>query len=288
MASSGQRTVLTKQVDKITSHSVAGSDPAVTLSTISDTRLGYLYDHYKNSIARLTELVHRRNLAFSIFFLLQFGIFIFAINSELVFNLINGVLSKTYNITLSGNAALVQSGMWLAALFYVVQFVQLSRDVARRHNYLQALEGYLTGYLGALSGLKQQQDTIDKYQCVPTPEGAQQLEQFSNLEGLGTLGYVHQQDLSPTTSNSRTDPRACSFLNSVLQLFYTKISLLLPMLFILYLVVRELFDVVWWSLFVLIDLASGWFIEVVLVSYFLDLNSAVKERLLQLYAKLRA
>ncbi len=58
----------------------------------------------------------------------------------------------------------------------------------------------------------------------------------------------------------------------MLEVFHTKVSLILPMFLDLFLVVREVRGTVWWSLFTVLDLASSVFIQIVLGSYFLSLN----------------
>lgn len=199
----------------------------VTGGQVGSTKLGILYDHYRNSVSRLNSLVTSSNRAIAIFFAMQFGIFIFALNSELVFNLVNGVLSKVYNITLERNTALAQTSMWIVALFYVVRFVQLNGEIAKQRSYVDGLGKRIAGDVGYTLGIQ---------------------------------------------DSDNAEIKVDRFLERVLEVFHTKVSLILPMFLDLFLVVREVRGTVWWSLFTVLDLASSVFIQIVLGSYFLSLN----------------
>lgn len=114
----------------------------------SPSDINILYNHYQSSINRIDSLNAKRNRSLVIFYMLELCLAIFALNAELVLDLINGVLTKTYNITLVRNNALLYSAVWVATLFYAVQFIKHSGDITVLQAYLVKLNDHIASKIG--------------------------------------------------------------------------------------------------------------------------------------------
>lgn len=98
------------------------------------------YDHYKETFTYVREAEKDRNKIFIILALVITALYIFAIEPDSLYQIINEVIREQWQIGVNVGFGTVQSFIWVILLFYSIRYFQINTYIERQYNYLHKLE----------------------------------------------------------------------------------------------------------------------------------------------------
>ncbi len=104
--------------------------------------LDLVYDHYKESNNILYSAQHQRELYMRILFILESINFMFLFKSDVVINILHGLL-ESYKINVSSISDLIQVIqiiMWILISYFLISYFQKNVYIERQYGYMDVLE----------------------------------------------------------------------------------------------------------------------------------------------------
>jgi hypothetical protein len=98
------------------------------------------YDHYKETFTYTKEAEKDRNKIFIIVALLITALYLFAIEPDSLYQVINDLITEQWQISVNVGFGTVQSLLWVILLFYSIRYFQINTYIERQYNYLHKLE----------------------------------------------------------------------------------------------------------------------------------------------------
>lgn len=98
------------------------------------------YDHYKETFTYVKEAEKDRNKIFIIVSLLITALYLFAIEPDSLYQVINDFITEQWQISVNVGFGTVQSLLWVILLFYSIRYFQINTYIERQYTYLHKLE----------------------------------------------------------------------------------------------------------------------------------------------------
>ena len=98
------------------------------------------YDHYKETFTYVKEAEKDRNKIFIIVALLITALYLFAIEPDSLYQVVNDFITEQWQISINVGFGTVQSLLWVILLFYSIRYFQINTYIERQYTYLHKLE----------------------------------------------------------------------------------------------------------------------------------------------------
>ena len=106
------------------------------------------YDHYKETCELSRQAQSRRNKNFVILCVLEATSFLFLVEPEKTYELIQEGIHQKLNMTVQLSNTLIQTLLWLIITYVMIRYIQDMLYIERQYKYMEKLEKHIANELG--------------------------------------------------------------------------------------------------------------------------------------------
>ncbi|MHB9291184.1 hypothetical protein Holit_00256 [Hollandina sp. SP2] len=128
-------------------------------------KLDVLYDHYKETFLLSSEAQKKRSILFVSLTISITVLFLFFIDSNGVITTISEYLKNNFSVILSIRTAIIQTFVWVIALYLFIRYFQTNIYIERQYSYIEQLEQEISNELQS-NFIRESKNYLHEYPIV--------------------------------------------------------------------------------------------------------------------------